>query len=261
MISGKARRFTKTCTHSGGGGRDCRRDGVALPDVAFADPLARTVPAALLFADYLCRHLFRLARRPGGVGTVSALCYIPHILHAWHHTCPQLRHESVRRDHCVFPGRNGYRRFGRSGDGPTEWRNWRPPPKSSPRRIAISRTALSRSKGRIRLSAIGHLSASLAHEIRNPLASIDGAANLIESAQTSEEMRRNSLAIIHKEIQRLNRLLTSLLNFARPRKPEFQPAEPSRLFDANYQPHGPFRPTKGNHDSQRCSAVSARVRV
>ena len=82
-----------------------------------------------------------------------------------------------------------------------------------------------------RLSAIGQLSASLAHEIRNPLAAIDGAANLIESPQTPEETRRGSLTIIHKEIQRLNRLLTNLLDFARPRKPEFQAVEPNRLID------------------------------
>ena len=83
-----------------------------------------------------------------------------------------------------------------------------------------------------RLSAIGQLSASLAHEIRNPLAAIDGAANLIESTQTPEDMRRGSLAIIHKEIQRLNRLLTNLLDFARPRKPDFQAVEANRLIDA-----------------------------
>ncbi len=83
-----------------------------------------------------------------------------------------------------------------------------------------------------RLSAIGQLSASLAHEIRNPLASIDGATNLVESPQTSEEMRRGALAIIHKEIQRLNRLLTNLLDFARPRPPEFRAVEPGRLMDA-----------------------------
>jgi signal transduction histidine kinase len=64
------------------------------------------------------------------------------------------------------------------------------------------------------------------------VASIDGAANLIESPQTSEEMRKGSLAIIHKEIQRLNRLLTNLLDFARPRKPDFQPMDPNRLIDA-----------------------------
>ena len=83
-----------------------------------------------------------------------------------------------------------------------------------------------------RLSAIGQLAASLAHEIRNPLAAIDGAANLIESPPTADEIRKGSLAVIHKEIQRLNRLLTNLLDFARPRKPEFQTVEPSRLIDS-----------------------------
>jgi signal transduction histidine kinase len=83
-----------------------------------------------------------------------------------------------------------------------------------------------------RLSAIGQLAASLAHEIRNPLAAIDGAANLIESPQTSEETRTGSLVIIHKEIQRLNRLLTNLLDFARPKTPEFRSVEPNRLIDA-----------------------------
>jgi two-component system sensor histidine kinase HydH len=82
-----------------------------------------------------------------------------------------------------------------------------------------------------RLSAIGQLSASLAHEIRNPLASIDGATNLIESEQTPKEMRKASLAIIRKEVQRLNRLLTNLLDFARPRKPEFQTVHADRLLD------------------------------
>jgi two-component system, NtrC family, sensor histidine kinase HydH len=83
-----------------------------------------------------------------------------------------------------------------------------------------------------RLSAIGQLSASLAHEIRNPLASIDGAANLIESPQTPEETRRGALAIVHKEIQRVNRLLSNLLDFARPRQPEFHAVEPGRLIDS-----------------------------
>jgi signal transduction histidine kinase len=83
-----------------------------------------------------------------------------------------------------------------------------------------------------RLSAIGQLSASLAHEIRNPLASIDGATNLIESEQTPPEMRKASLAIIRKEVRRLNRLLTNLLDFARPRKPEFQAVHAGRLIDA-----------------------------
>jgi signal transduction histidine kinase len=71
-----------------------------------------------------------------------------------------------------------------------------------------------------RLAAIGNLSAGLAHEIRNPLASIEGAADILEQGRVTEEQRMEFLGIIKKECHRLNRLLTNLLDFARPRPPE-----------------------------------------
>ncbi len=83
-----------------------------------------------------------------------------------------------------------------------------------------------------RLSAVGQLSASLAHEIRNPLASIEGSTNILEQPETSDEMRKEFLGVIRKESQRLNRLLTNLLDFARPKKPELQLVDPSRLIEA-----------------------------
>lgn len=73
-----------------------------------------------------------------------------------------------------------------------------------------------------RLSAIGQLAAGLAHEIRNPLASIDGAAELLEAAGDRPELRTETVNIIRKECSRLNRLLTGLLDFARPRPPEWR---------------------------------------
>ncbi|MEW5976342.1 MAG: ATP-binding protein [Acidobacteriota bacterium] len=73
-----------------------------------------------------------------------------------------------------------------------------------------------------RLSAIGHLSAGLAHEIRNPLAGIEGAVGILEQRELSEERRVEFLGIVKKECRRLNRLLTSLLDFARPRRPNYQ---------------------------------------
>jgi len=73
-----------------------------------------------------------------------------------------------------------------------------------------------------RLSAIGHLSAGLAHEIRNPLASIEGAVGILEQRELSEEGRVEFLGIVKKECRRLNRLLTNLLDFARPRRPSYQ---------------------------------------
>lgn len=83
-----------------------------------------------------------------------------------------------------------------------------------------------------RLSAIGQLAASLAHEIRNPLASIEGASEVLESPATSEDVRREFLGIVRKESRRLNRLLTNLLDFARPRRPEYQEVDIERLIDS-----------------------------
>jgi signal transduction histidine kinase len=83
-----------------------------------------------------------------------------------------------------------------------------------------------------RLSAIGQLAAGLAHEIRNPLASIDGAAEVLGPGGEPEEVRRETLAIIRKECARLFRLLTNLLDFARPREPERRAVHVPRVLDS-----------------------------
>lgn len=73
-----------------------------------------------------------------------------------------------------------------------------------------------------RLSAIGQLSAGLAHEIRNPLASIAGAAAILQRSATVDAKQGKCIEIITSECARLNGLLTNFLNFARPRAPRFQ---------------------------------------
>lgn len=80
-----------------------------------------------------------------------------------------------------------------------------------------------------RLTAAGQLSASLAHEIRNPLASISGAAGILSRGQASAESRAECLGILMKESQRLNKLLTNFLDFARPRLPRLQPTESTAI--------------------------------
>lgn len=82
------------------------------------------------------------------------------------------------------------------------------------------------------LSAVGQLSAGLAHEIRNPLASIRGAAGILKRGNASGEGMRDCLEIIEIESQRLNRLLTSFLEFARPKPPRLQPTDFSALIDS-----------------------------
>jgi signal transduction histidine kinase len=80
-----------------------------------------------------------------------------------------------------------------------------------------------------RLTAAGRLSASLAHEIRNPLASISGAAGILARGQASVEARSECLEILTKESHRLNKLLTNFLDFARPRLPRLQRTAPAEL--------------------------------
>lgn len=83
-----------------------------------------------------------------------------------------------------------------------------------------------------RLFAVGQLSAGLAHEIRNPLASIAGAVGLMERNGGSEGMRSECITIIKKENERLNRLLTSFLDFARPRTPRYLSIDIEPVLDA-----------------------------
>lgn len=80
-----------------------------------------------------------------------------------------------------------------------------------------------------RMSALGHLSAGLAHEIRNPLASIEGAAGIVQREPENEIRRAEFLGIIQEESRRLNRLVTSFLDFARPRAPELRPTDAGAL--------------------------------
>ncbi len=83
-----------------------------------------------------------------------------------------------------------------------------------------------------RLSAVGQLAASLAHEIRNPLASISGAAGILKRGHASAQNTDECLGILEKESQRLNKLLTNFLDFARPRIPRYQQVDPAILIES-----------------------------
>jgi two-component system sensor histidine kinase PilS (NtrC family) len=71
-----------------------------------------------------------------------------------------------------------------------------------------------------RLAAVGRLASAMAHEIRNPLASISGSVQLLlEGGSVSADDRRLMGIVVH-EADRLSRLLTDFLAFARPPQPE-----------------------------------------
>ncbi len=83
-----------------------------------------------------------------------------------------------------------------------------------------------------RLSALGQLSAGLAHEIRNPLASISGAAAILRRNRNLDPKQARCVDIIANECHRLDGLLTSFLNFARPRAPRFQTVELAAVLES-----------------------------
>jgi signal transduction histidine kinase len=69
---------------------------------------------------------------------------------------------------------------------------------------------------RDRLAALGQMSANLAHEIRNPLAAIEVSCSLLKRRLTAEVGGRDLLDKIIAEVRRLNRTITSSLEFVRP---------------------------------------------
>jgi two-component system sensor histidine kinase PilS (NtrC family) len=71
-----------------------------------------------------------------------------------------------------------------------------------------------------RLAAIGELSASIAHEIRNPLAAISGSIEMLQGGRTGSKESADSahlMKIVMREVDRLNHLISDFLNYARPR--------------------------------------------
>lgn len=76
-----------------------------------------------------------------------------------------------------------------------------------------------------RFAVLGRLAAGLAHEIRNPLGAIGGCVELVRETAALNQEERTLLATVTKDVERLNRLVTDMLQFARPRPPELQPTD------------------------------------
>src|SRR5918992_6382737 len=76
-----------------------------------------------------------------------------------------------------------------------------------------------------RLEAVAELSASLAHEIRNPLASIRSSVEQLARSRHADEDERFLAGLIVRESDRLSRLLSEFLDFARVRATQFLPLD------------------------------------
>ncbi len=86
------------------------------------------------------------------------------------------------------------------------------------RRERQRREALSKELAREKhLSSLGQMAAGLAHEIKNPLGSIKGSAEILGDDFPEGSRKHEIMRVLLKETDRLNRVVEEFLNFARPR--------------------------------------------
>ena len=67
-----------------------------------------------------------------------------------------------------------------------------------------------------RLATVGRMAANIAHEIRNPLASLTGAIEVLTSPLTADDARERLSQIVARESERLNHIIKNFLEYARP---------------------------------------------
>ena len=82
-----------------------------------------------------------------------------------------------------------------------------------------------------KLAAIGELAAGIAHEIRNPLSSIRGFAQFLRHALENKPREQAYADIMVSEVDRINRVVSDLLTFARPMKAQPVPTDISELIE------------------------------
>jgi len=83
-----------------------------------------------------------------------------------------------------------------------------------------------------RLAALGELSAGIAHEIRNPLATLAGVIDILGTGVPAESSKSEFVRIGQEEMGRLDRIVTEFLAFARPPHPSFQKANLNEIIDS-----------------------------
>lgn len=89
------------------------------------------------------------------------------------------------------------------------------------------------------MSTVTQVVLGLARQIRTPLTSIEGAGWVLNDAGLPDDKRQEFVAIVRKEANRLNRVLSDLMEFARLQKPRFRRSNLSSLVDEAIQLTGP----------------------
>jgi signal transduction histidine kinase len=97
---------------------------------------------------------------------------------------------------------------------------------------AIERARLvQRVEHKRRLEAVGEVAAGVAHELRNPLFGISSAAQLLRFRTKDDPVVEKNVGRILREVERLNRMVTALLEYGRPRPATLTVGDPDDVWD------------------------------
>ncbi|HVI56001.1 MAG TPA: ATP-binding protein [Luteibacter sp.] len=83
-----------------------------------------------------------------------------------------------------------------------------------------------------KLAVVGEMAAIMAHEVRTPMGILRSSAQLLQREPDLDDRQRELIGFIFSETERLNRLVTLLLECARPNPPEFMPHDLLAIVDS-----------------------------
>ncbi|NWF51597.1 MAG: PAS domain S-box protein [Nitrospirae bacterium] len=101
-------------------------------------------------------------------------------------------------------------------------------------------------KRKEKLAAIGELSSNIAHEIRNPLASLKGSIEMLKDGTIPPDNRKRLMEIALKEMECLNRIITDFLTYSKPSQPEIRRFELHSILDETTELLKNVEQNKGN---------------
>lgn len=99
------------------------------------------------------------------------------------------------------------------------------------RDLTEAREEARRERLRERMAAVGEMAAGMAHEIRNPLASISGSAQMLSRSGGLKDAERRLSRILVEESHRLSGIIEAFLGFARPPDPQRGPCNVGTILE------------------------------
>jgi PAS domain S-box-containing protein len=84
-----------------------------------------------------------------------------------------------------------------------------------------------------KMATLGEMAAGLAHEIKNPLAGIAGAIQVLGDSMPADDSRRDVVAKVLEQVQRIDRTVRDLLAYSRPKPPRFEPSDLNQLVESH----------------------------